>query len=88
MREIANNFEEHTYPTILDQLAASPHTDQADDNDETLPPVPVKQTVAVKSISATGIHGVLETEDDVDRYLDALRTALIKALNDDKRISL
>ena len=47
-----------------------------------------KQTVSVKSINAQGVHGVLETEEDVDRYLDALRTALIRALNDDKRIAL
>ena len=45
-------------------------------------------TVSVKNISAQGVHGVLETEDDVDRYLDALRTALIRALSDNKRIAL
>ncbi|MBB1515746.1 BREX system P-loop protein BrxC [Tessaracoccus sp. MC1679] len=88
VREIANTFEERTYPAILDQLAASPRTSSADDNDEPTPAQPTKQTVSVKSISATGIHGVLETEEDVDRYLDALRGALVQALNDDKRIAL
>ncbi|MBM7799856.1 hypothetical protein JOE57_002777 [Microlunatus panaciterrae] len=88
VREIANTFEERTYPAILDQLAASPRTSSADDNDEPTPAQPTKQTVSVKSISATGIHGVLETEEDVDRYLDALRAALVQALNDDKRIAL
>lgn len=87
VREIANTFEEHTYPAVLDQLAASPLR-SADDSD--VPPLPPikKQTVSVKSISATGINGVLETEDDIDRYLDALRTALVQALNNDKRIAL
>ena len=85
VREIANTFEEHTYPAILDQLAENP---RPRNDDAVAPSVPVKQTVSVKSISATGIHGVLETEDDVDRYLDALRTALLQALNDDKRIAL
>ena len=57
------------------------------DGDGGTPPPP-KQTVSVKTISATGVCGVLETEDDVDRYLDALRAALVQTLNDGKRISL
>ena len=88
VREIANTFEEGTYPAILDQLAAFQSISSADDSDE-LAPAPIKkQTISVKSISATGIHGVLENEEDIDRYLDALRAALIQALNDDKRIAL
>lgn len=42
----------------------------------------------VKTVSAAGVSGALETEEDVDRYLDALRTALVQTLNDGKRISL
>ena len=49
---------------------------------------PPKQTVSVKTVSAVGVTGVLETEEDVDRYLAALRDALIQTLNDGKRISL
>jgi len=88
VREIANTFEERTYPAILDELAASPRTTDTDGGDEPAPAPAKKQTVSVKSINAQGVHGVLETEEDVDRYLDALRTALIRALNDDKRIAL
>ena len=54
----------------------------------TATPPPPKQTVSVKTISATGVTGVLETEEDVDRYLAALRAALVQTLNDGKRISL
>jgi len=88
VREIANTFEERTYPSILDQLAASPRNSRTDDGAEPAPAPPTKQTVSVKSINASGIHGVLETEEDVDRYLNALRTALVQALNDDKRLAL
>lgn len=77
IRQVGASFEENTYPALLDQLAAS-HTR----------PQPVKQTVSVKTITATGIAGLLETEQDVDRYLTALRGALVKTLNDGKRISL
>jgi hypothetical protein len=38
--------------------------------------------------TAHGVSGVLETEEDVDRYLAALRTALVQTLNDGKRIAL
>ena len=51
-------------------------------------PKPVKQTVSVKTITAPGVHGVLESPEDVDRYLDALRGALLSTLNDGKRIAL
>ena len=88
VRDIANTFEKRTYPAILDELAASPRTTDTDGGDEPAPAPARRQTVSVKSIHAQGVHGVLETEEDVDRYLDALRTALIQALNDDKRIAL
>ena len=85
VREIANTFEEDTYPAILDQLAASPRASNAD----TPTPAPIKkQTVSVRTITVADARGVLETEEDIDRYLAALRTALVQALNDDKRIAL
>ena len=42
----------------------------------------------MKTIPVPGASGVLETEDDVDKYLAALRSALVQTLNDGKRISL
>jgi hypothetical protein len=85
IRETGSSFEETVYPSLLDQLAAS---QQGDGGGEGGTPPPPKQTVSVKTISATGVSGVLETEDDIDRYLAALRSALVKTLNDGKRISL
>jgi hypothetical protein len=82
LRETGSSFEEAVYPGLLDQLAAS---QQGDGDGGTPRP---KQTVSVKTISATGVSGVLETEEDVDRYLDALRRALVQTLNDGKRISV
>jgi hypothetical protein len=81
IRELGASFEESGYPGLLDQLAAS----RPGGGDDAPPP---KQTVSVKSISASGVAGVLETEVDVDRYLAALRSALVRTLNDGKRISL
>ena len=74
IRETGSGFEESVYPSLLDQLAAS---QKGNGEAEAGPPSPPKQTVSVKSISAAGVSGVLETEADIDRYLDALRSALV-----------
>ena len=79
--QIGSNFESIDYPTLLDLLAAS-RQDGGDDAP------PAKQTVSVKTITVSGVSGVLETEVDVDEYLAALRSALVETLNDGKRISL
>ncbi len=79
--QIGTDFEATVYPSLLDLLAASPQ-DPGDD------PMPAKQTVSVRTIPVPGASGVLETEDDVDTYLAALRNALVQTLNDGKRISL
>jgi hypothetical protein len=75
--QIGSVFESSDFPALLDMLASS----QAGGN-------PPKQTVSVKAISVTGVFGVLETEEDVDKYIAALRSALVRTLNDGKRISL
>lgn len=79
--QIGSSFESNGYPDLLDILAAS----QQVGGDEAPPP---KQTVSVKTISVPGATGVLETEEDVDNYLAALRQALVLTLDDGKRISL
>ena len=79
--QIGSNFESSDYPTLLDLLASSPLEPDPD-------PTPTKQTVSVKTIAVPDASGVLENEPDVDKYLVALRSALIQTLNDGKRISL
>ncbi|CUR58079.1 conserved hypothetical protein [metagenome] len=79
--QIGATFESSEYPALLDVLAAS----QQGAGDDMPPP---KQTVSVKTIPVPGASGVLETEEDVEKYLAALRSALIQTLNDGKRITL
>ncbi|MEU4177532.1 BREX system P-loop protein BrxC [Streptomyces sp. NPDC026589] len=85
IREQGNSFEEKTYPALLDQLVSSARPTGGTDDPE---PAPVKQTISVKTIMVPGAHGVLETIEDVDRYLEAVRSALLSTLNDGKRIAL
>jgi hypothetical protein len=76
--QIATDFEASVYPSLLDQLAAS---------QQGVGVPPQKQTVSIKTVTVPGVSGVLETDTDVDKYLTALRTALLQILKD-KRISL
>jgi hypothetical protein len=75
--QIGSIFESSDIPALLDMLAASQEGGD-----------PPKQTVSVKTIPVPGASGVLETEEDVDKYIAALRSALVQTLNDGKRISL
>lgn len=75
-------FEEVDYPALLSRLEAS---QQECDAPERSAPTPM---VSVRTISAPGVTGILETESDVDNYLRALRAALIATLDDGKRITL
>lgn len=93
VNEIANTFEETTYSTILDRLDAArqqePVPPLADGRDQrSCLPKPMKQTVSIKKVRAAGVTGLLETESDVDRYLSALRGALLGTISDGKRIAL
>jgi hypothetical protein len=79
--QIGSNFESRDYPILVDLLASSPLASDTE-------PTPTKQTVSLKTIPVPGASGVLENEADVESYLAALRSALVRALNDGKRISL
>ncbi|WP_028707702.1 BREX system P-loop protein BrxC [Propionicicella superfundia] len=73
-------FEQNDYPELLSQLVASQQSGGDD--------APSPSMVSVKTIQVTGVSGVLESENDVDNYLAALRNALVETLNDGKRITL
>jgi hypothetical protein len=70
-------FEQIVYPALVERLLGS----GADGNE------PTKLTVGVATIKATGGPMLIETESDVEAYLVALRTALVQAINDGKRIT-
>jgi len=96
IKNLASQFADTIYPEILDELdAARPvptpeaTAPGADSNSEpTSPPAPAKQTLSIKKIVLPGAGQVLETEADVDGYLDQLRTTLLATIRDNKRITL
>lgn len=96
VNDLANTFEDTVYPQLLDRLAAGkpqPPEEESREQEENLDRhvPPVKQTVSIKSVEKsrlTGVTGLLETEADIDRYLGALRSALLDTINDGQRIAL
>ena len=79
--QLGSSFEQDGYPELLSRLVAS----QPGEGNDAPPP---RQMVSVKTITVSGVFGVLESEADVDNYLAALRAALVETLNDGKRITL
>ncbi|WP_018600838.1 BREX system P-loop protein BrxC [Mycobacterium sp. 155] len=77
--QIGSGFEDNVYPELIDLLATSPRGGGAS---------PTKRTVSIKTVSVPGVSGFLETDADVDKYLAALRAALVRTLSDEKRIAL
>jgi hypothetical protein len=96
IKNLALQFADTVYPEILDELDAArpvsvpePTEPGADPNPEpTSPHAPAKQTVSIKKIALPGAGRVLETEADIDGYLDQLRTTLLATIHDNKRITL
>ncbi|MBX3097309.1 MAG: BREX system P-loop protein BrxC [Fimbriimonadaceae bacterium] len=79
--QVGAAFEQDDYPALLSRLVESQPNAEDDE------PAP-KQIVSVKTISAPGVSGLLESEADIDNYLAALRIALVTTLHDGKRITL
>lgn len=79
--QVGATFEQDDYPALLSRLVEF----QQNAGDDVPAPRPI---VSIKTISASGVSGVLESEADIDNYLTTLRTALVATLNDGKRITL
>lgn len=89
VRDLANDFEQRTFPRLIDQLSTSAQLLSHDaSNEEPTPQAPVRQTVSIRSISVPNVPRLLTTEEGVDRYLANFRIVLLEVLNDDKHISL
>ncbi|WP_203833901.1 BREX system P-loop protein BrxC [Actinoplanes campanulatus] len=85
IRELGNSFESVVYPGLLERLVPPAPAPGGGDGPA---PAPVRPIVSIRSVTAAGVQGLLEKPEDVDRYVDALRAALLSALDDGKRIAL
>lgn len=96
IKNLASQFADSIYPQILDDLDAArivplpaPVPPGADTIAEPRPvSAPIKQTVSIKKLALPDAGQVLETESDIDGYLDKLRLTLLATIHDNKRITL
>lgn len=103
IRQIITRAQEVVYPQLLDRLAASvpqpqsqqvtPSVSPSDPSDVVEPPAPVpatpmKRTVHIKSIPLPHTTTMLESETDIDTFLEAYRSTLVAALEQGERILL
>lgn len=103
IRQIITRAQEVVYPQLLDRLAASvpqpqsqqvtPSVSPSDPSDVVEPPAPVpatpvKRTVHIKSIPLPHTTTMLESETDIDTFLEAYRSRLVAALEQGERILL
>ena len=83
IEKLATQFADSVYPKILDELEAGANVPGPGPT-----PPQIKQTVSIKTLPLPGTGNVLESEADVDGYLDQLRATLLTAIHDNKRITL
>jgi len=81
-----DQFVSIQYPNILSNLM--PKDDGGDTDGGNTPTPPQTIFLSVKTISVNKSKSVLETEDDVDGYLNELREALVQQVRDGKRITV
>jgi 3-dehydroquinate dehydratase len=79
IQQVGTEFEATAYPALVDQLAAERQDGRA---------TPQKTTVSIRTVTVPGMPGVLETDTDVQMYVDGLKTVLLQMLRQEKRISL
>lgn len=103
IRQIVNRTQEMVYPQLMDRLSASvpqsqpqpviPLATPSNPGDVAEPPapipaVPVKRNVHIKSIPLPHTATMLESETDIDAFLEAYRSKLVTALEQGERILL
>ncbi len=97
IRESLHRFEYEEFPKLLNEMSLLAHsevtygTDDYKDNDANGDIVcrePRAEYVTRSSLNVEFGKAWLETEDDVQIYLDSLRAALLEAISSGKRITL
>ena len=84
IRDLANRMEGDLWTQVLTQLSC--YTQQMSPGGGTTPPPPPVTFVPVSSVKVS--MGLLQTEDDVNRYVSELKNRLIQLIHEGKRINL
>ncbi|MGH2544551.1 MAG: BREX system P-loop protein BrxC, partial [Ardenticatenaceae bacterium] len=91
IRDSLNRFDSETYPRLLSQMNALAHpTTEETGADEDARAVRDGRIIYVtrSSLQVSFAKATLTDADDVEAYLEALRTALLQAIHEGKRVQL
>jgi hypothetical protein len=93
IRDIVRRFEDEEYPRLIGQLAAAgsetePVPAAGDGAGTPAPGVSEPRIVPVRHVRVPHAQALLDTEGDVDAYVDALRDALKAEIRSGKKVSV
>jgi hypothetical protein len=95
VREAAARFESDGYTGILQKVTAwtapPPKPEPQDDDAPNPPVIPPRKPIEFVSVSQLSVafdQPLLQTDEDVDQYLESLRRAMLAAVQEGKRIQL
>jgi energy-coupling factor transporter ATP-binding protein EcfA2 len=95
VREKVRLFEDNEYPTLLDKVigwtspeepVVAPSPVNPDSPTEVELPKPVYQTVSVRDIQVPFDKPLLDSESDVDGYLESYKTQLVDMIKQGKKV--
>ena len=85
----ANNFENEEYGKILQQILHwnAPDPEKPRDNEFPEHETETKsEIIGVRDLQVTFAKPLLETENDIDNYLEAYRRSLLEAVKQGKKV--
>jgi len=102
IRDAVNNFENHQYSSLLQQIedwntpVVVPEPPVTPDNGDTpidpptppVPPAPKVEIVGVRDLSVSYAKPLLESEADIDAYLESYKQALVNTVKQGKKVRL
>lgn len=101
IRDAVNNFENHQYSALLQQIEdwntpVVPEPPVTPDNGDTpidpptppVPPAPKVEIVGARDLSVSYAKPLLESEADIDAYLESYKQALVNTVKQGKKVRL
>jgi hypothetical protein len=88
IRDTLRRFDEGEYPKLLQKMEAWAQRQPSDEGKPTTLADPEAEYVTSRSIRVTYDKAWLADESDVERYLAALKEALMKAIEEGKRVQI
>lgn len=96
IRDAVNNFENRQYGALLQQIedwnTRAPDPDNGDNREQPVDPpkpsAPKVEIVGASDLSVSYVKPLLESEVDIDAYLESYKQALVNTVKQGKKVRL